>query len=352
MSLSRDLEKLIINCIRTLSMDAVEKANSGHPGTPMALAPCAFTLWDKFIRHNPKNPDWPGRDRFVLSAGHASMLIYSILHINGYGVSLDDIKSFRQLHSICAGHPEYGLTPGIETTTGPLGQGVATSVGMAAAEKWLAGYFNRDGFNIIDYNIYSICSDGDLMEGISSEAASIAGHLGLGNLIWIYDDNGITIEGKTNLAFSEDVGARFKSLNWSIEYVSDANDLDAINNAVQSAKNETEKPSIIVLKSHIAYGSPNMQDDHNAHGSPLGYEEIKLTKKFYGSDPDAEFQVPVEIENYRKAVLLKGESLETSWKEMFELYSYKFPLLSKEFELLQSGTLPSGWENDIPFFPA
>ncbi len=350
MPLSKDLEKLIINCIRTLSMDAVQKANSGHPGTPMALAPVAFTIWDRFIKHNPKNPDWPNRDRFVLSAGHASMLIYSLLHINGYNVSIDDIKNFRKLHSICAGHPEYGLTSGVETTTGPLGQGIATSVGMAIAEKWLAEYFNRDGFKIIDYNIYSICSDGDLMEGISGEAASLAGHLGLGNLVWVYDDNEITIEGDTDLAFSEDVGTRFISYGWNVEYVADANDIDSINNAILNSNNQ-DKPSIIVLKSHIAYGSPNMQDNHLSHGAPLGEEEISLTKEFYGWDPDKTFFVPKEIDEYRESVVRKGEQSEADWKEGFEGYAQKYPELAKEFEILQSGLLPEGWEDELPVFP-
>lgn len=331
-------------------MDAVQKANSGHPGTPMALAPVAFTIWDRFIKHNPKNPDWPNRDRFVLSAGHASMLIYSLLHINGYGVSIKDIKDFRQLHSICAGHPEYGLTSGVETTTGPLGQGVATSVGMAIAEKWLAEYFNRDGFKVIDYSIYSICSDGDLMEGVSGEAASLAGHLGLGNLVWVYDDNEITIEGNTNLAFSEDVGVRFKSYGWNVEHVSDANDLDEINNAILNSK-KAGKPSIIVLKSHIAYGSPNMQDNHLSHGAPLGDEEIKLTKEFYGWDPDKTFYVPKEIKAYRESVIKKGVDYETDWKEKFEDYAQNYPELAKEFEILQSGSMPEGWEDELPLFP-
>lgn len=332
-------------------MDAVQKANSGHPGTPMALAPVAFTLWDRFIKHNPKNPDWPNRDRFILSAGHASMLIYSLLHINGYKISIDDIKDFRKLHSICAGHPEYGLTSGVETTTGPLGQGIATSVGMAIAEKWLAKYFNRVGFDIVDYSIYSICSDGDLMEGVSSEAASLAGHLGLGNLIWIYDDNEITIEGDINLAFSEDVASRFKSYGWNVENVSDANDIEAINNAIlRSTKGET--PSLIILKSHIAYGSPNMQDNHISHGAPLGDEEIGLTKEFYGWDPNKSFYVPKEIDAYKNTVIQKGKELETEWKEKFEAYAREYPQLANEFQVLQSGLLPEGWEKDLPVFPA
>lgn len=333
-------------------MDAVQNANSGHPGTPMALAPVAFSLWENFIRHNPKNPHWPNRDRFVLSAGHASMLIYSLLHINGYGISLDDIKNFRKLHSICAGHPEYGVAPGVETTTGPLGQGVPTSVGMAIAEKWLGEYFNRSGHKIIDYSIYSICSDGDLMEGVSSEAASLAGHLGLGNLTWIYDDNGITIEGNADLAFSEHVKKRFESYGWTVETVPDANDLDSINKALSNAKNVKEKPSLIILKSHIAYGSPNMQDNHVAHGAPLGDEEIRLTKEFYGCDPDAVFFVPEEIEDYKKNVIKKGEETERIWRESFEFYAANHPELAKDFELLQSGTLPKNWDKSLPEFPA
>ncbi|MGI9534987.1 MAG: transketolase, partial [Thermodesulfobacteriota bacterium] len=346
-----DLEKLVINCIRTLSMDAVQKANSGHPGTPMALAPVAFKIWDKFIAHNPRNPDWPNRDRFVLSAGHASMLLYSILHIYGYEVSLEEIKNFRQLHSKCAGHPEFGFLPGIETTSGPLGQGASTSVGMAIAEKWLANHFNKPAYEIIKYNIYSILSDGDIMEGVTSEAASLAGHLELGNIVWIYDNNKITIEGETDLAFSEDVEKRFQAYNWHTQHVDDANDLEKIEKAFSKAKDELKRPSLVIIDSHIAYGSPNSQDTCEAHGSPLGEEEVKLTKKFYGWDPDKTFHVPDEVKQYGKDVVSKSEKLEQIWNRLFDEYSGKYPDLAQDFELIQKGQLPENWDQDLPTFP-
>lgn len=347
-----ELENLVINCIRTLSMDAVQKANSGHPGTPMSLAPVSFQLWDKFIKHNPSNPDWPNRDRFILSAGHASMLLYSSLLVNGYDISLEDIKNFRKLHSKCAGHPEIGLLNGIETTTGPLGQGASTSVGMAIAEKWLSNHFNKPGYKIIDYKIYSILSDGDMMEGVTSEAASLAGHLGLGNIIWIYDDNEITIEGPTDLAFSESVGKRFDSYNWHTQYVEDANDLSCLEEAILNARSEESKPSLVIVKSHIAYGSPNMQDKSESHGSPLGEEEIRLTKEFYGWDPDKKFYVPDEVMDYAKEAVKKGMDNEQVWNRMFDVYSGKYSELAKEFELIQQGGLPRGWDSDLPVFPA
>ncbi len=346
------MDNLIINCIRTLSMDAVQNANSGHPGTPMALAPVAYTLWDKFIKHNPQNPNWPNRDRFVLSAGHASMLLYSILHISGYKVSIDDIKKFRKLHSICAGHPEYGIVPGVETTTGPLGQGVANSVGMAIAEKWLADFFNRGEFELINYKIYAICSDGDMMEGVSSEAASLAGHLGLGNLIWIYDNNKITIEGSTDLAYSEDVGSRFESYGWQVESVSDANDLVSLENAIIRTKAETAKPSLIIVDSHIAYGSPNKQDTSESHGSPLGEEEVKLTKEFYGWDSEKKFYIPDEVGEYTKSVIEKGNNYEVEWQDLFSKYSKKYPDLAEHFKLFENNELPENWDKDLPLFPA
>ena len=346
-----EIENLVINCIRTLSMDAVQKANSGHPGTAMALAPVTFKLWDKFITHNPSNPDWANRDRFVLSAGHASMLLYSALFVNGYEITLDDIKSFRKLHSKCAGHPEYGMLKGIETTTGPLGQGASTTVGMAIAEKWLESHFNKPGMDIVDYTIYSILSDGDMMEGITSEAASLAGHLGLGNIVWIYDDNKITIEGTTDLAFTENVGARFESYDWHVQTIEDANDLAGLENAISSAKNENKKPSLIIVKSHIAYGSPNMQDTSESHGAPLGDEEIKLTKEFYGW-PDKNFFVPDEVSEYAKERNKSGIANENAWNRLFEDYAGKYPDLAKEFELIQNGDLPEGWDSDLPVFPA
>lgn len=333
-------------------MDAVQKANSGHPGTAMALAPLSYLLWDQFIRHNPANPDWPNRDRFVLSVGHASMLLYSSLHIMGYDITLDDIMAFRQLHSKCAGHPEYGLAPGIETTTGPLGQGVATSVGMAIAQKWLAKYFNRPGHKIIDYRIFAIAGDGCMMEGISGEAASLAGHLGLNNLIWFYDNNQITIEGNTELAFSEDVAARFLAYHWNVQCVGDANDLDMLRRAIQIAVKESERPSLIIVDSHIAYGSPNKQDTSGAHGEPLGEEEIRATKMNYGWDPDKKFYVPDEVKKYRDEVVAKGKQLEKEWNAKFQAYSKAYPDLAKQFERMQKRELPKGWDAGLPSFPA
>jgi len=346
------LEQLIINTIRTLSMDAVQKANSGHPGTPMSMAPVAYTIFDKFMMFNPKNPDWPNRDRFVLSAGHASMLLYSLLHITGYDLSLNDIKTFRQLHSKCAGHPEYGLAPGIESTTGPLGQGYATSVGMAVAEKWLATYFNRPGHEMINYNIYAIGGDGCMMEGISSEAASLAGHLGLSNLVWIYDNNHITIEGHTALAFSEDVAARFMGYNWHVQRVGDANDLELLEEALGRALHEPEQPSLIIVDSHIGYGSPNKQDTSAAHGEPLGEEEIRKTKINYGWDPNKKFYVPEEVKQYRKEILKRGKDAESDWNEQFAKYAFEYPDLAKQFEMVENREMPEGWESCLPVFPA
>lgn len=351
--INRDkLEQLIINTIRTLSMDAVQKANSGHPGTPMALAPVAFTIWDKFMKFNPKNPDWPNRDRFVLSNGHASMLLYSLLHITGYDLSLHDIKTFRQLHSKCAGHPEYGLAPGVETTTGPLGQGVATSVGMAIAERWLAAYFNKPGHEIVNYNIFAIDGDGCMMEGISGEAASLAGHLGLSNLIWFYDNNHITIEGHTALAFSEDVAARFMGYNWHVQRVGDANDLEMLAEAIERAFKENEQPSLIIVDSHIGYGSPNKQDTSAAHGEPLGDEEIRKTKINYGWDPDKKFYVPEEVKEYRETVIRKGAVNEDEWNKKFSSYEREYPDFAKQFRLMQNREMPEGWEKCLPVFPA
>lgn len=341
------LDQLCIDTMRTLAMDAVEKANSGHPGTPVA-----FVLWDRFMRYNPQNPDWPNRDRFVLSAGHASMLLYSILHITGYDVTLDDIKNFRQLHSKCAGHPEFGLTPGVETTTGPLGQGVANSVGMAIAEKWLASYFNRPGHEIIDHKIFAIAGDGCMMEGVSGEAASLAGHLGLSNLIWIYDNNRITIEGDTALAFSEDVAARFMAYHWNVQRAGDANDLGMLERAVQTALKETERPSLIIVDSHIAYGSPTKQDTHAAHGEPLGEEEIRATKVVYGWDPGKKFFVPDEVKNYRAQSLAKGQKFEEEWNKKFSVYAAAYPDLAKQFQLIQNREMPEGWDCCIPTFQA
>ncbi|MCH7841018.1 MAG: transketolase, partial [Planctomycetes bacterium] len=286
MERARPIDELCINTIRTLSIDAVQKAHSGHPGAPMGMAPAMYVLWDRFMRHDPADPDFPNRDRFVLSMGHASMLLYSTLHLTGYDVTLEDLKDFRRVHGKCAGHPEFGLVPGVDTTTGPLGQGAGNSVGMAIAERWLADHFNRPGHTIVDYTVYAFCSDGDLMEGLGSEAASIAGHLGLSNLIWFYDSNRITIDGPTEIAFSEDVRARFLAYRWRVHQVRDANNVDEIHVAIEAARAEADRPSLIIVDSHIGYGSPNRQDTAKAHGEPLGEDEVRLATQNYGWDPD------------------------------------------------------------------
>ena len=333
-------------------MDAVQKANSGHPGTPMALAPLAFVLWDRFLHHNPRDPHWPGRDRFILSNGHASMLLYSMLYLTGYDVTLDDLKSFRQWGSKTPGHPEYGLTAGVETTTGPLGQGVSNSVGMAIAQRWFASQFNKDGHDLFDYRIYAICGDGDLMEGVSNEAASMAGHLGLSNLIWFYDNNHITIEGNTSLAFSDDVGTRFLGWHWNVQHVSDVNDLAALDRAIQTAQKETQRPSLIIVDSHIGYGAPHKQDTAEAHGEPLGAEEIRLTKINYGWPPDSHFLVPEEAKAYMGRAIARGARWEQEWNDKYKAWAQAFPELAKEWELMAKRDLPQGWDKDIPTFPA
>ncbi len=362
----QQLDQLSINTIRTLSMDAVQKANSGHPGTPMALAPVAYCLWQQFLRYDPANPHWPNRDRFVLSNGHASMLLYSILHLAGVrevdaqgkvlstpAVSLEDIKNFRQLGSKTPGHPEYGITTGVETTTGPLGQGVANSVGMAIAERWLAGHFNRPGFDLFGYNIWAFSGDGDMMEGISSEAASVAGHLRLSNLCWIYDNNQITIEGKTDLAFNEDVGARFLAYGWDVQHVHDANDLNALSNAYRHALSVQDRPKFIIVDSHIGYGSPHRQDTKEAHGEPLGEEEIKLTKRFYGWPEDAKFLVPEGVrENFNDVLGKRGARLSSDWNALYKKYSAQFPDLAAQFNRMQQRENPDGWDKELPTFPA
>ncbi|MFZ1518701.1 MAG: transketolase [Ignavibacteriaceae bacterium] len=347
-----NLDQLCITTIRTLSMDAVQAANSGHPGTPMALAPVAYTIYDKFMKFNPQNPNWINRDKFILSAGHASMLLYSTLHITGYDVTLDDIKTFRQLHSKCAGHPEYGHTPGVETTTGPLGQGVATSVGFAIAQKWLSARYNKQDFNLIDYNIFALAGDGCMMEGISGEAASIAGHLGLDNLIWIYDNNKITIEGNTHLAFSEDVATRFIAYGWNVQHVGDANDLETLNRAITIANNEKGRPSLIIVDSHIAYGAPTKQDTHGAHGSPLGEDEIKATKKFYGWDPEKKFFVPDEVKEYAKQIIERGKKQNEDWNQLYSKYEIEYPELATELKLIMNREMPKDWDCCIPTFEA
>ncbi len=362
------IESLSINTIRTLSMDGVQAANSGHPGTPMALAPAAYVLFNEFLRYDPEQPLWPNRDRFVLSCGHASMLLYSMLHLcgvkqtdaTGHGtaapaVSLDDIRQFRQFNSRCPGHPEYGHTSGVETTTGPLGQGVGNSVGMAIAQRWLAAYYNRPGFDLFDYNIYALASDGDLMEGISGEAASLAGHLKLSNLCWIYDNNRITIEGHTDLAFSERVAQRFAGYEWNVLHVDDVNDLAALRTALAGSKagDGNERPTLIIVKSVIAWGAPHKQDTHGAHGAPLGEEEIRLTKRFYGWPEDAKFLVPDEVPAHFCANLgARGERLHQDWETLYGRYARQFPDEARQLEQIRRGQLPDGWDAEIKPFPA
>ena len=344
------IDEICINTIRTLSMDAVQKANSGHAGAPMGLAPAAYVLWTQIMKHNPENPSWLDRDRFVLSAGHASMLLYSMLHLSGYDVSLDDIMNFRQWGSKTPGHPEFGHTPGVETTTGPLGQGFANAVGMAMAEQHLASRFNRPGHEIVDHYTYMICGDGDMMEGISSEAASLAGHLGLARLICIYDDNEISIEGSTDIAFTEDVALRFEAYNWHILKVDDGNDVDAISNALEAAKAETQRPSLIIMRTHIAFGSPNKQDTAAAHGAPLGEEEVRLTKKCLDWPEDVFFGVPEKaLKKFRKCIET-GKEAESIWKQKYEAYTKEYPDLEKELKDAMSGFLTKGWDADIPEF--
>jgi transketolase len=346
------IEEKCIDTIRCLSIDAVEKANSGHPGAPMALAPAAYVLWMEHLRCNPKNPAWFNRDRFVLSNGHASMLQYAILHLAGYAISLDDIKNFRQWGSNTPGHPEYRHTPGIETTTGPLGQGVMTAVGIAIAEAHLAARFNTPEHNIVDHYTYVFCSDGDLMEGASHEAASIAGHMGLGKLIFLYDDNHITIEGNTSLTYSDDVAKRFESYHWHVQNLGDkGNDIQAISKAFTNAKEVTDKPSIILLRTHIGYGSPHKQDTSEAHGSPLGAEEVKLTKKFYGW-PDETFLVPDDVKLHMSVTVEKGKTLEEQWNQQFDDYKKAQPELAKQFNESLQQNLPDGWDKEIPVYQA
>jgi transketolase len=344
------LETLCINTVRILAADAVQKANSGHPGTPMALAPLGHLLWSGIMNYNPQNPHWPNRDRFILSAGHACMLQYSFLYLTGYELTLNDIKRFRQLHSKTAGHPEYGLLDGIEATTGPLGQGFANGVGMGIAQKWLADRYNKPGFELFDYNIYVICSDGDMMEGISSEAASVAGNLQLGNLVYIYDDNHITIEGNTALTFNEDVAARFVAYGWHVQVLPDGNDLAAIEDALKKAKAETSKPSLIKLRTHIGYGSPNKTDSAAAHGSPLGEDEVKLVKKFFGFDPDQSFIVPEKVLSFYRAEGKKGLEKEKQWNTLFNQYREKYPVEANEYVTTTNGKLTAGWKDKLPVF--
>ena len=341
------LDQLCINTIRTLAMDAVQKANSGHPGLPMGMADVAYVLWTRFLKHNPANPGWPNRDRFVLSAGHGSMLLYSLLHLTGYDLPLEELKSFRQWGSRTPGHPEYGLTPGVETTAGPLGQGFANGVGMAMAERFLAATFNRPGFPIFDHYTYAIVSDGDLMEGISHEAASLAAHLGLGKLVYLYDDNGISIEGSTDITFTEDVPARFRAYSWHVQEV-DGYDLKGIEAAVRSAQEEMERPSLIVCHTHIAYGSPNKQDKASAHGEPLGEEEVRLTKEALGWPATAHFLIPDEALAVFRQAVEQGREAEARWRETFERYRAAYPDEAAQLEALWAGKLPEGWTDVLP----
>ncbi|HTN06742.1 transketolase [Agriterribacter sp.] len=344
------IEQAAINTVRVLSADAVQKANSGHPGTPMALAPAGHVLWAKSMQYNPQNPEWANRDRFILSCGHACMLQYSFLHLTGYALTMDDIKNFRQLHSKTAGHPEYGLCPGIEVTTGPLGQGFANGIGMAIAEQYLAARYNRPGFNLFDYHIYAICSDGDIMEGVASEAASVAGHLQLGQLIYLYDDNRITIEGETALAFSEDVTERFQAYGWHVQAVADGNDIAAITTAIENAKKEKQRPSLIRVHTHIGFGSPNKVDTASAHGAPLGKEELRLVKEFFGFDPDKSFMVADDVLRFYREKGKAGVQKENDWNTLYRKYKQQYSAEAAEYELLSSGKLPEGWNNDLPVF--
>ena len=360
------LDQLCVNTIRTLSMDAVQKANSGHPGTAMAMAPVVYTLWQRFLHFDPEDPIWPNRDRFVLSIGHASMLLYSMLHLTGVkavdpqyetlgqlSVTLDDIKKFRQLDSKCPGHPEYRWTSGVETTTGPLGQGVATSVGMAIAGRWMASGFNRPGFDLFDYDVYALCGDGCMMEGVSGEAASLAGHLRLSNLCWIYDNNKITIEGHTEWAFSEDVATRFIAYGWNVTRVGDANDLEMLERAFRTFKQERERPTLVIVDSHIAWGAPNKQDTHAAHGEPLGAEEIRLTKRNYGWPEDAQFLVPDGVrEHFKAGIGARGKAARDGWMAKFRDYEGKYPELADQLVRIQKRQLPEGWDKALEPFPA
>src|SRR5215831_14992603 len=360
-----NIDQLCINTIRTLAMDAVEQAHSGHPGTPMALAPVVYCLWQRFLRFDPEHPIWPNRDRFVLSAGHASMLHYAMLHLTGVkavnrkyevlgelAVPLDDIKRFRQLDSKCPGHPEYRWTAGVETTTGPLGQGIATSVGMAIAGRWGAAYFNRPSYTLFDYDVYALCGDGCMMEGLSNEAASLAGHLKLANLCWIYDNNHITIEGNTALTYTDDVATRFTGYGWNVTRVGDANDLELLERTLRTFKNENERPTLIIIDSHIAYGAPNKQDTSAAHGEPLGEQEIRLAKRHYGWPPEAKFLVPDEVrEHFQEGIGARGLALHRAWWAQFEQYRRQYPELADQGYRMLRRELPDGWDRGWPTFP-
>jgi transketolase len=366
MSVRPSIDLISINTIRTLAMDGVQAANSGHPGTPMAMAPVAYCLWQQFLRFDPQDPVWPNRDRFVLSIGHASMLLYAMLHLTKVravskdyevlgepSVPLDALKAFRQLDSRCPGHPEYRWTSGVETTTGPLGQGVATSVGMAIARQWLTSRYNRPGFDLFDFNVYALCGDGCMMEGISGEAASIAGHLGLANLCWIYDNNHITIEGNTGLTLSEDVATRFIGYGWNVTRVGDANDLEMLARAFRTFHNTNDRPTLIIVDSHIGYGAPHKQDTSGAHGEPLGEEEVRLAKRHYGWPEDKKFYVPDNVyDHFRNGIGRRGKDLRDAWFERLVEYRKQYPGLAEELFCMQHRQLPEGWDRDLPEFPA
>jgi transketolase len=363
---SKQLETLSINTIRTLAIDAVQQANSGHPGAPMALAPVAYCLWQQFLRFDPVDPVWPNRDRFVLSNGHASMLLYAMLYLAGvrgtnpeyestgeFAVTLDDIKKFRQLDSKTPGHPEYRITAGVETTTGPLGQGVGNSVGMAIAGKWLAAQFNRPGFEIFGYNVYAFCSDGDLMEGVGSEAASLAGHLKISNLCWIYDNNRVTLDGPADASFTEDVGVRFSAYGWNVTHVTDANDLNALANAYRTFQQTNDRATLIIVNSHIGFGSPHKQDTNEAHGEPLGEQEARLAKKAYGWPEDAKFLVPDGVlEHFQQGIGKRGRELRERWTKLFSEYRNKYPELGEQIDRMQGRELSDDWDKNLPSFPA
>jgi transketolase len=361
----KQLDMLSINTIRTLSIDAVQKANSGHPGAPMALAPVAYVLWQQFLRFDPANPVWPNRDRFILSNGHASMLLYSMLYLSGVkavdseykiqqkpAVTLEDIKGFRQLDSKTPGHPEYRITSGVETTTGPLGQGIGNSVGMSIAGEWLAARYNRPGFEVFNYNAYAFCGDGDMMEGVGSEAASLAGHLKLPNLCWIYDANHVTLDGPAAWSFSEDVGMRFRAYGWNVTHVGDANDLNALANAFNQFLATNDRPTLVIVNSHIGYGAPHKQDTNAAHGEPLGEEEARLAKKSYGWPEDAKFLVPDGvIEHFQEGIGSRGRELSSKWNDLFSKYGKQFPDLADNINRMQRRELPDGWDKNLPTFP-
>ena len=349
---SDSLDDLCVNTIRFLSVDAIQKANSGHPGLPLGAAPMAYVLWTQFLKHHPSSPGWFDRDRFVLSAGHGSMLLYSLLHLTGYPLPLEQIKQFRQWESLTPGHPEKGQVPGVEVTTGPLGQGFGNGVGLAIAERYLAARYNRPGFEIINHFTYGIVSDGDLMEGVAQEAASLAGHLKLGKLIYLYDNNYITLAGATDLVFTEDRAKRFEAYGWRVQSVEDGNDLTGIEKALREAQKETERPSLILVRTHIGYGSPHKQDTFEAHGAPLGEEEVKLTKQRLGWPLEPSFTIPDQALGHFRKALEKGRKAEENWNKLFSTYCKAFPDFGKELQAIMNGMLPEGWDADVPLFPA